>query len=78
MIDKTWTVMNDIEESFSQVTHFAFLIDQLQDAVEENDMRAISDISKALSSFYPIYNANFDKKFKVAWDHVIKEKTYVS
>ena len=76
MDNTTWTVMNDIEESFSHVVYFEFLINQLQDAIVDEDMKAINNISTALSSFYPIYNANFDKKFKVAWDHVVKEKTY--
>jgi hypothetical protein len=71
-ITKTWTVMNDIEESFSQITHFSFLLERLQEAVDKDDRNAVVDITAALNAFYPVYTENFDEKFKVAWDHVVK------
>ncbi len=72
MIDKTWQVMNDLEESFSQITSFSFMLEQLQEAVDKNDDAAIVDISAALNAFYPVYVNNWDKKFKVAWEHVVQ------
>ena len=71
-ISKTWQVMNDLEESFSQITSFSFMLEQLQEAVDKNDNAAIVDISAALNAFYPVYVDNWDKKFKVAWEHVVK------
>ena len=64
--------MNDLEESFSQITSFSFMLEQLQEAVDKNDNAAIVDISAALNAFYPVYVDNWDKKFKVAWEHVVK------
>lgn len=72
MIDKTWTVMNDLQESFNQITHFDFLIEKLNEAVNANDQQKIVDISAALTAFYPVYTSDFDDKFKTAWDHVVK------
>ena len=71
-MNKTWQVMNDLEESFSQITSFSFMLEQLQEAVDKNDDAAIVDISAALNAFYPVYVDNWDKKFKVAWEHVVK------
>ena len=64
--------MNDLQESFNQITHFDFLIDKLNEAVNANDQQKIVDISAALTAFYPVYVSNFDDKFKIAWDHVVK------
>ena len=64
--------MNDLEESFSQITSFSFMLEQLQEAVDKNDDAAIVDISAALNAFYPVYVDNWDKKFKVAWEHVVQ------
>ena len=44
MPTKTWIVMNDLQESFNQITHFDFLIDKLQEAVNANDHKKIVDI----------------------------------
>jgi hypothetical protein len=72
MITKTWTVMNDLEDSFSQITSFNFMLEQLQEAVNNSDTAAIVDITAALNAFYPVYVDNWDKKFKVAWRHIVK------
>ena len=71
-IDKTWKVMNDLEDAFSQITTFSFLLDKLQKAVDAGDMQRIVDTTAALNAFYPPYCDNWDKKFKVAWEHVVK------
>jgi len=73
MTDKTWQVMNDLEEAFNQVTTFSFLLEQLQEAVDTNDTRRIVDTTAALNAFYPPYCNNWDNKFKKAWDHVVKK-----
>jgi len=72
--DKTWIVMNDLEEAFSTITAFSFMLEQLQAAVDGNDTQSIVDTTAALNAFYPVYTNNWDKKFKVAWDHVVKQE----
>jgi len=73
MTNKTWEVMNDLEEAFNQIATFSFLLDQLQEAVDAKDELAIVDTTLALNAFYPPYCNNWDNKFKKAWDHVVKE-----
>ena len=64
--------MNDLQESFNHIAHFDFLIDQLQEAVNSGKTQDIVNITAALTAFYPVYTENFDKKFKKAWDEVVK------
>jgi len=72
MPDKTWKVMNDLEDAFSQITTFSFLLDKLQEAVDAGDMQRIIDTTAALNAFYQPYCNNWDDKYKVAWSHVVK------
>ena len=72
MTTKTWKVMNDLEEAFSEITAFSFMLEQLQEAVNANDARQIVDITASLNAFYPVYTNNWDKKFKTAWNEVVK------
>ena len=67
----TWTVMNDLQESFNQINTFSFLLDQLQEAVDEQNQMKIVDICYALNSFLPVYTENWDKNFKKAWKQVV-------
>lgn len=70
-MDKTWIVMNDLEEAFSEITSFNFMLDQLQEAVDSNDTDSIVNVTAALNAFYPVYCDNWDKKYKEAWNHVV-------
>ena len=70
--NKTWTVMNDLQDSFNQITTFSFLLDQLQEAVDAGDSQRIVDTTAALNAFYPPYCNNWDNKFEKAWDVVVK------
>ena len=66
-----WNVMNDLEDAFSNLATFNFMLEQLQDAVDHCKMDDIADITHALNAFMPVYTSNWDKKYKVAWDHII-------
>jgi hypothetical protein len=48
------------------------MLDQLQEAVNRNDYNSIVEITASLNAFYPVYCNNWDRKFKVAWEHVVK------
>ena len=69
--NKTWTVMNDLQDSFNQINTFSFLLDQLQEAVDADDSQRIIDTTAALNAFYSPYCDNWDDKFKKAWDVVV-------
>ena len=71
MTTKTWEVMNSLEEAFSEITAFGFMLEQLQEAVDSGDFKQIIDITAALNAFYPVYTNNWDKKFKTAWTQVV-------
>ena len=75
MITKTWTVMNDLQESFNNITTFDFMLNKLQEAVDANDRQQIIDITAALNAYYPVYVSDFDKKFSIAWCQVVKGET---
>lgn len=74
MTDKTWTVMNDLQNAFNEINTFNFLLEKLQEAVDSHNAQRIIDYTAALNAFYPAYIDNWDDKFKVAWDHVVKGK----
>ena len=71
MITKTWQVMNSLEEAFSEINAFNFMLEQLQEAVDVNDTQQIINITAALNAFYPVYTNNWDNKFKTACDEVV-------
>lgn len=71
-MNKNWQVMNDLEEAFTQITTFDFLLERLQEAVDANERQKIVDITLALNAFYHPYCDNWDDKFKKAWNHVVK------
>ena len=71
-MNETWNVMNDVEVAFAEITTFNFMLEQLQDAVDNGRTAEIVDITHALNAFVPVYTDNWDRKFKVAWEHVVK------
>ena len=75
MISRIWQVMNDLQESFDNITTFNFMLEELQQAVDLNDTQKIVDTTAALNAFYLVYISNFDRKFKQAWDVVVKGET---
>ena len=72
MIEKTWIVMNDLDDAFNQITTFSFLLEQLQAAVDSGDAERVVDTTAALVAFYSPFCDNWDRKFTAAWNHVIK------
>jgi kynurenine formamidase len=48
------------------------MLKQLQEAVDNDRTKEIVDLTHALNAFMPVYIDNWDRKLKVAWDHVVK------
>ncbi len=71
-LDDNWKVMNDLEAAFSEITTFNFMLEQLQEAVDNGRTKEIVDLTLALNAFMPVYINNWDRKYKVAWEHVVK------
>ena len=72
-MNDTWKVMNDLEDAFSNIATFNFMLEQLQEAVDNGRTKEIVDLTLALNAFMPVYINNWDRKYKVAWEHVVKE-----
>ena len=73
-ISEHWDVMNKLEEAFSNINSISFMLEQLQEAVESNNYDKMVDVSLALNAFLPVYTDNWDRKFKDAWNQVVREK----
>ena len=71
-MNETWTVMNDVEVAFSEITTFNFMLEQLQEAVDNGRTNEIVDLTLALNAFMPVYIDNWERKYAVAWEHVVK------
>ena len=71
-LDDTWKVMNDVEVAFSEITTFNFMLEQLQEAVDNSRTNEIVDLTHALNAFMPVYIDNWERKYAVAWEHVVK------
>ena len=68
-----WDVMNKLEEAFSNINSISFMMEQLQEAVDSNNYDKMVDVSLALNAFLPVYTDNWDRKFKDAWNQVVRE-----
>lgn len=73
-MSKTWEVMNDLESSFNNIITYQVMFEELQDAIQHHDMKRVKEINNAMQSYYKVYTSQWDRKFKIAWDHVIKSK----
>ena len=71
-MNETWKVMNDVEVAFSEITTFIFMLEQLQEAVDNGNTDEIVDLTHALNAFMPVYIDNWERKYAVAWEHVVK------
>jgi len=71
-MNDNWKVMSDLEVAFSEITTFNFMLEQLQEAVDNGRTKEIVDLTHALNAFMPVYTDNWDRKFRDTWDHVVK------
>jgi len=46
----------------------------LKEAMDSGRIDTAHDITHALNSFLPVYTDNWDRKFKEAWDQVVKNE----
>jgi len=71
--NKTWEVMNDLEESFNNIVSIEFMISELNEAVNRCDMNYVNDITAALTAFLPVYKERYDRASKRAWNNTVSE-----
>ena len=68
---KTWEVMNGLEEAFNKIATVEFMVDELNDAVSRNDTEQIVDISAALMAYLPVYLSHYEKASRRAWNNTV-------
>jgi len=71
--NKTWEVMNDLEESFNRIITLDGMIDDLNDAVNCGDQDAIVDLSAAMTAYMPVYIRQYEKASQRAWNNTVTE-----
>ena len=71
--DKTWEVLNDLEESFSRIITFEKMVDDLMEAVNNNDQNSILELAHAMTAFFPVYLRQYDKASRRAWNNTVIE-----
>ena len=68
---KTWEVMNDLEDSFNRIVTIETLVNDLESAANAGHLEEIRVITKALSSYLPTYLNQYDKASKRAWNNTV-------
>ena len=68
---KTWEVMNGLEEAFNKIATIEFMVDELYDAVSRNDTQQIVDVSAALMAYLPVYLSHYEKASRRAWNNTV-------
>ncbi len=68
---KTWEVMSDLEAAFNKIVTVEFMVDELNDAVSQNDTQRIVDVSHALMAYLPVYLSHYEKASQRAWNNTV-------
>ena len=69
--NKTWEVMNGLEEALNKIATVEFMVDELNDAVSRNDTQQIVDVSAALMAYLPVYLSHYEKASRRAWNNTV-------
>jgi len=65
--------MNGLEESFNRISAIEFMIEQLGEAVDNEDQRSVINLTRALQSFMPVYVNQYEKASQRAWNNTVGE-----
>ena len=68
---KTWEVMSNLEESFNRIKALEDMVEDLVEAVNNDDKEQIVDISHAIQAYLPVYISNYEKASKRAWNNTV-------
>ena len=71
--DKTWEVMNSLEESFNRIVTLEQMIDDLNEAVNNEDRQSIIDTSHAIAAYLPVYIRQYETASQRAWNNTVLE-----
>ena len=68
---KTWEVMNELEQAFNKIATVEFMVDELNEAVCRNDTQEIVEISAALMAYLPVYLSHYERASRRAWNNTV-------
>ena len=71
--NKTWEVMNGLEESFNRIGPIQEMISALVNAVNNDDQEEIVELTNALSAYMPVYIRQYEKASQRAWNNTVGE-----
>ena len=71
--DKTWEVMNSLEESFNRIKALEDMVEDLNEAVNKGDQESIVDISHAINAYLPVYIRQYETASQRAWNNTVLE-----
>tara|TARA_Y100001968_G_C19258719_1_gene668138 strand:- start:238 stop:564 length:327 start_codon:yes stop_codon:yes gene_type:complete len=69
--NKTWEVMNNLEESFNRIKALEDMVEDLVEAVNYGETQSIVDISHAINAYLPVFINQYDKASKRAWNNTV-------
>ncbi len=69
--NKTWEVMNNLEESFNRIKALEDMVEDLVEAVNNGETQSIIDISHAINAYLPVFISQYDKASKRAWNNTV-------
>ena len=69
--NKTWEVMNNLEESFNRIKALEDMVEDLVEAVNDGESQSIIDISHAINAYLPVFISQYDKASKRAWNNTV-------
>tara|TARA_Y100000004_G_C8791142_1_gene359291 strand:+ start:57 stop:386 length:330 start_codon:yes stop_codon:yes gene_type:complete len=68
---KTWEVMNGLEEAFNNIATIEFLVKELNYAIQADETTLIEGAARALKEYLPVYISNYEKASKRAWNNTV-------
>ena len=71
--NKTWEVMNGLEEAFNRIGPIQEMISALANAVNNDDQEEIVELTNALSAYMPVYIRQYEKASQRAWNNTVGE-----
>ncbi len=75
MPSKMWTAMNDVDAVTSKICSAREILDCAIDRLQEHQYDKVEQLMYAVDEFLQYYLAEFDEKFKLAWQEtVVKQK----
>lgn len=71
--NKTWEVMQSLEDSFNRIVSMEQMVNDLQEAHSNNDEEAVAELINALKSYMPVYVRQYERASQRAWNNTVGE-----